>query len=128
MWFLSVSRLLWMCLALSVVLSCTAPKPLTVVASRSMERAESNGSAVSTPEEPLARGLEVITIRDRTGQPVGLYTASYALVIGASTYTHWPSLPGVQRDVRDITAALQAQGFRVELVHDPTRDTLQRAF
>ena len=126
--FLTASRLLCMCLALSVLLSCTAPEPLTVAASRAKDRAAPDGPAARTPEAPPTRGLKVVTIRDRTGQQVGLYTASYALIIGASTYTDWPALPGVLQDVQEIDAVLQEHGFQVEVVRDPTRDTLQHAF
>ena len=97
---LMASRWLCVCLACGIVLALVAP----------------------------ARSLQDVTIRDRTGQQVGLYTASYALVIGASAYAHWPLLPGVQQDVREVTAVLQAQGFQVELVSDPTRDAWQSAF
>ena len=78
-----------------------------------------------------ARGLKVV-IRDRAGQQVGLYKASYALVIGVSDYMDgprgWPDLPGVRRDVTQVKAALRKQGFHVTVVMDPTRDRLEQAF
>jgi formylglycine-generating enzyme required for sulfatase activity/uncharacterized caspase-like protein len=118
----------WLCLSLafSILLARAAAETRTAAEPRAKGR--SGASTARTPEAPPARGVQVVSIRDRTGQQVGLYTASYALVIGASAYTHWPLLPGVQQDVREVTAVLQAQGFHVELVRDPTRDALQRAF
>ena len=60
------------------------------------------------PEAALARGFEAVSIRDRQGQQVGLYRASYALVIGVSGYANWPRLPGVVQDITEVTAVLQA--------------------
>lgn len=58
------------------------------------------------------------------GEILPLYSASFALVIGASQYTRgWPDLPGVIDDVRQIQSALTAHGFTVETVIDP--DSLQ---
>ncbi len=72
------------------------------------------------------RGLQVV---DRSGQAVVAYPSSYALVIGASHYTHgWPSLPGVVDDTRLVRDALQAQGFEVTMIQDPTSVELQQAF
>src|SRR5262245_9086409 len=63
------------------------------------------------------RGLTTMPVQDRSGQPVGTYSASYALVIGVSKYTGgWPSLPGVKEDVRAVGEALQTQGFQVTMV------------
>lgn len=74
-------------------------------------------------------GRGLIQIHDQQGQQVGLYTASYALVIGVSDYVAgWPDLPGVRQDVQAITAALEAQGFQVTVVQDPTRAQLLLAF
>jgi formylglycine-generating enzyme required for sulfatase activity len=69
-----------------------------------------------------------VTIADEQGQPVQLYDASYALVIGVSNYTSWPKLPGVQQDVKEVKAALEAQGFKVEVKMDPDRNALEQAF
>jgi WD40 repeat protein len=72
------------------------------------------------------RALQMI---DTKGQPVGFYTASYALVIGASKYTNgWPALPGVGQDLAQVSTALEAQGFAVTVVTDPTAQALQDAF
>ncbi|MGE3536908.1 MAG: YARHG domain-containing protein [Candidatus Tectimicrobiota bacterium] len=75
------------------------------------------------------RGLQAITVPDASGQKVELYSASYALVIGVSTYTAgWPSLPGVQEDVQAVQTVLQEQGFQVSTVRNPTKEQLEDAF
>lgn len=76
---------------------------------------------------PSGRGLAVVPIRDRQQQPVGLYTGSYALVIGVSAYAPWPALPGVRQDVAAVTDLFAAQGFHVQQVLDPNADELRRA-
>src|SRR5262249_47648597 len=58
---------------------------------------------------------------------VDLYGKSYALVIGASGYQHWPKLPGVKRDVALVKAALEKHGFAVTTVMDPTRTDYDRS-
>jgi WD40 repeat protein len=84
------------------------------------------GAALITPAGGAQRALQVL---DAKGQPAGFYTASYALVIGASKYTNgWPELPGVMQDMSQMSAALEAQGFAVTVVADPTTQALQDAF
>jgi formylglycine-generating enzyme required for sulfatase activity/uncharacterized caspase-like protein len=58
---------------------------------------------------------------------VDLYGKSYALVVGASAYKHWPRLPGVKKDVALVKAALEKHGFEVTTVMDPTRSGFDRA-
>ena len=58
---------------------------------------------------------------------VDLYGKSYALVVGASSYKHWPRLPGVKKDVALVKAALEKHGFEVTTVIDPTRSDFDRA-
>jgi hypothetical protein len=80
---------------------------------------------------PAAAGAPIapVPIRDARGAEIGLYRESFALVIGAAEYTAgWPRLPGVKADVAAVRAALEAQGFTVELVFDPTGEQLQKAF
>lgn len=53
-----------------------------------------------------------------------LYEGSYALVVGASKYDSdkgWQNLPGVLEDVGAVKAALEAHGFTVETLIDPSR-------
>lgn len=87
--------------------------------------------ATPVSSTPVQRGLQVISIPDSSGQKIDLklYEGSYALVIGINTYTAgWPSLPGVAHDVAAVHAALEAQGFLVTLVENPTKDDLEDAF
>ena len=83
---------------------------------------------VMAQESEAARGLTRLPITDAEGNRVGLYTGSFALVVGVSNYTHWPDLPGVARDVEQVREALEAQGFGVTVVRDPTREELNLAF
>jgi hypothetical protein len=54
----------------------------------------------------------------------GLYKNSHALVIGVSSYDHFPRLPEVAKDVDAVAEALERTGFIVEKLPDPTRDKL----
>ncbi|MBM3226164.1 MAG: hypothetical protein FJZ47_20545, partial [Candidatus Tectomicrobia bacterium] len=75
------------------------------------------------------RSLAVVPVQDRSGQLVGSYSASHALVIGVSTYTGgWPNLPGVQADIRAVQEILHEQGFQVTTVLDPTKAQMDAAF
>jgi cyclophilin family peptidyl-prolyl cis-trans isomerase len=59
---------------------------------------------------------------------IPLYSESHALILGASRYTNgWPSLPGVTKDVAEVKAALQKQGFDVRTVQNPTRAAMDGA-
>lgn len=56
------------------------------------------------------------------------YDESHALIIGISRYTNgWPNLPGVVGDVKEVSAALQKQGFRVTVELDLKQAELDRA-
>jgi len=86
-------------------------------------------AAVTAGSAALAatRGIEVKA--RATGATVALYAESHALVIGVSDYTGgWPSLRGVREDIPAVKAALERQGFAVEVAMDPDRDGLDRAF
>jgi formylglycine-generating enzyme required for sulfatase activity len=56
------------------------------------------------------------------------YKGNYALVVGVSTYTYWPSLEGVPKDVKAVRQALERHGFLVEVVKNPTRDEMEKAY
>lgn len=59
-----------------------------------------------------------------------LYSGSFALLIGASDYDNneaWDDLPGVARDMDAVKAALEANGFVVEQVINPTRKQYREA-
>jgi len=50
-------------------------------------------------------------------------------VIGVSDYTAgWPDLESVTKDVTEVSAALEGQGFNVEQVLNPTKRELAAAF
>lgn len=64
----------------------------------------------------LSQGVTIITTKNQE-----VYDGSYALVIGASQYTNgWRDLPGVKTDTELVSQALQKQGFKVQLVMNPT--------
>jgi hypothetical protein len=68
-------------------------------------------------------------VLDRAGKDVGLFRESHALVVGVFDYTAgWPDLPGVARDTDAVAKALEAQGFSVEVVRNPTAERLQQAY
>ena len=75
------------------------------------------------------RGINVVKITDAKGKEVGLYQESYALVIGVIAYrSGWPRLPGVKKDVKAVSKALNDHGFEVETAINPTRSKLYEAF
>ncbi len=66
------------------------------------------------------RGIRKVEIKTKSGETVGLYAESHALVIGASNYKNgWPKLPGVIDDVYAVRDALEMHGFIVHIVEDP---------
>ncbi len=72
------------------------------------------------------RGFKII---DKSGNEVGLYENSYALIIGVSKYTNgWPSLPGVKKDIELVELNLKRHGFNVIVVNDPDYKKMQEAF
>ncbi|MEL7361427.1 MAG: caspase family protein [Bacteroidota bacterium] len=72
-------------------------------------------------------------LRVRSGEDTGrlfasMYGESHALLIGVSDYqTRWRDLPGVRRDLDAVAVALEAHGFNITRVEDPTLDELDRA-
>jgi Caspase domain len=69
-----------------------------------------------------------VRIKVENNQEVDLYKASYALIIGVSEYTNcWPKLPGVKRDVTEVSAVLREHGFVVTTVNNPTWTQLDQA-
>ena len=81
------------------------------------------------PAQAADRGIVPIPIKDKSGNQVGLYKESHALLIGVSDYTGgWPDLPGVANDLRLVEKALEQQGFNVVVVKDPNRRELTSAF
>lgn len=81
---------------------------------------------VTSPVVAQERGIVPVPIKDKSGNQVGLYKESHALVIGVSDYTEgWPDLPGVKEDVRLVKDALEANGFNVVVIEDPNRNQLR---
>lgn len=75
------------------------------------------------------RGVKRVVIKSESGQNIGLYKESHALVIGVSDYNNgWPKLPGVLKDVQAVSKALRENGFHVETVTDPDSGELNLAF
>ncbi len=76
-----------------------------------------------------SRGVGVVPIVTKSGEQVGLYKGSYALVIGVGKYTAgWPSLESVPPEMTRLKGALEQQGFQVTKVDDPDASRLERAF
>jgi TonB family protein len=75
------------------------------------------------------RGIVPVPIKDQSGNQVGLYKESHALVMGASDYTEgWQDLESVPNEVNDLVTALEAQGFHVVKVMNPNSKTLEKSF
>ena len=76
-----------------------------------------------------SRGLKITgsVVKTASGEEVELYDASYALVIGGSSYARWPALPGVRRDVEKVKGALEKNGFHVTTLMNPTLVDFDRA-
>lgn len=64
-----------------------------------------------------------------TGNSVGHYANSYALLVGVSDYdVGWPDLDAVPSELQNVEALLLEQGFSVAKVMNPDSDQLQEAF
>ena len=82
----------------------------------------------TVPTFAAERGIKRVEIKTTTGETVGLYEESHALVIGVSDYTAgWPDLESVTKDVEAVSTALEGQGFNVEQVLNPTKRELAAA-
>jgi len=78
---------------------------------------------------PSQRGVSRVEIKTSSGETVGLYEESHALVIGVSDYTNgWPDLRSVVKDVESVGIALEEHGFQVTKVLNPTKIELNTAF
>jgi tetratricopeptide (TPR) repeat protein len=74
------------------------------------------------------RGIKV-TAKTPDGKVIPLYSGSYALVIGNGDYTKgWDPLPGAIRDVKDVSRALEENGFQVTLKTNLTKNDFDRVF
>jgi TPR repeat protein len=76
-----------------------------------------------------SRGIVPVSIKDKSGNEIGLYKESHALVIGVSDYTNgWQDLESVLSEVNNLVSALEAQGFHVVKVMNPNSKTLENSF
>lgn len=74
------------------------------------------------------RGFKTIQL-PINGQYTTLYQQSHALLIGVSNYDNGLTpLPGVAEDIKLVKAALEENGFDIEVVMNPTSVALQKAF
>lgn len=74
------------------------------------------------------RGMKPIEL-PIDGKPTTLYQNSYALIIGVADYTNgWSQLPGVRDEVATVKTALEANGFIVDVVMNPDKNALDKAF
>ncbi len=74
------------------------------------------------------RGMKPIEL-PIDGKPTTLYQNSYALIIGVADYTNgWSQLPGVREEVATVKTALEANGFIVDVVMNPDKNALDKAF
>lgn len=75
------------------------------------------------------RGIQPVRVTDTQGQEVTRYVRSYALLIGAGTYSAgWPPLSGAVEDMRKLKPVLEEQGFVCTVVENPTSAQLKSAF
>jgi hypothetical protein len=75
------------------------------------------------------RGIKRVEIKTKSGETVGLYEESHALVIGVSDYTAgWPDLESVTDDIKAVSQALEKHNFHVVQVLNPTKKKLTAAF
>lgn len=85
---------------------------------------------VAFPQFSWAQQDSLIIRINKPGEQRGTFTykTSHALVVGVSNYDHWRPLDGVRQDVREVRQALERHGFYVDIIKDPTRDELEKAY
>lgn len=74
------------------------------------------------------RGIQVIQIPVKDGQPINLYSGSHALLIGESNYQNWPDLESIPRELQQVRDVLESQGFHVIMKLDLDGAQLKQAF
>ncbi|MCH8885582.1 MAG: SUMF1/EgtB/PvdO family nonheme iron enzyme [SAR324 cluster bacterium] len=75
------------------------------------------------------RGIAVVPVVTKQGRKVDLYQGSHALLVGVSEYTAgWPKLESIPGEMDRLQQALEAQGFSVTRVDNPTGRGIRRAF
>lgn len=103
---------------------------LSVVAAD--ERSERAGRSIQVAAR-ASRGRSVGSDMSRqviNGDPMQLYTGSYALVVGLSEYTNgWDDLTQIPQELEQVRRALEIHGFEVVVKLDlPTKKDLEMAF
>jgi hypothetical protein len=70
-----------------------------------------------------------LSFRDKNGRQILVYNQSHALVIWAGEYQplQWNRLTNIQKEARDVGAALIRQGFAITTVANPTGKQLRQA-
>ncbi|MDZ7697895.1 MAG: caspase family protein [Deltaproteobacteria bacterium] len=71
-----------------------------------------------------SRGIRIIS---KGGDDLFLYQDYQALVVGISDYEKWPDLPYAVSDAREVAGALEALGFQVTMILNPTSAELKTA-
>ena len=85
--------------------------------------------APGVSESVQQKGIQRKVIRTPSGQTVGGYGESHALLVGVSRYTHgWASLFSIPQELKTVAERLEAQGFAVETVLDPDARALRGAY
>ena len=72
----------------------------------------------------------VVVVKDETGQPMQLYSGSYALLVGISKYDDagWSDLPSVPGELKQVEDLLKSNGFHVDKKLDLDSEGLFNAF
>jgi hypothetical protein len=71
--------------------------------------------------------LKGVRVTTETGKVLYLYKDYHALVIGISSYLHWPKLPNAANDAREVAEKLAGLGFQVKMVIDPTSSEIRKS-
>jgi hypothetical protein len=83
------------------------------------------GGFYLSPQEQEKKLDYQLWIQDEQGNDIGIYSDSYALIIGVSDYTAgWPDLPGVAEDIVEIEKVLIENGFKVTICKNPDEAAL----
>lgn len=69
-----------------------------------------------------------IRVHATDGRDIFFYNDYHALVVGVSSYMHWPTIPNATKDAQEVVSRLKDFGFQVTLVLDPTYLELKSAF
>lgn len=68
-----------------------------------------------------------MTVVTSNNEIVHLYSGSYALLIGESSYTHWDELRWPSRDVEELGKVLRDLGFETEVLTDQTAEGFRKS-